>query len=71
MKTNGELYLQTSPERHLLCYYVRVLCETYINWINNYVGIDTFAEHNGLSDDQALKLIEIAKAVYNSPANDF
>jgi hypothetical protein len=42
----------------------------YLDWYNNYVGISTFAEHNGLTDDQASILIDLARSVYYSKHPD-
>ena len=39
------------------------LTELYYDWVNNYLTIATFAEHNGLHVEEAEKLIELARAV--------
>ncbi len=42
----------------------------YLDWLNNYASIDTYAEHNQLTYKQAFDLITIAKDVYNTVAPD-
>jgi len=42
----------------------------YLDWWNNYASIPTFAEHNGLTEEQAKTLLELAKDVYNSEHPD-
>ena len=46
------------------------LTAIYLDWVNNYAWIDTFAEHNGLTVKQAADLIKLAKEVYNSKHPD-
>lgn len=43
-----------------------VLTKVYYDWCNNYLTIDKFAEHNGLTYDQALDLIDLARKVAQS-----
>lgn len=38
----------------------------YFDWINNYITIALFAEHNGLTEQQAKELIDLAKSVVYS-----
>jgi hypothetical protein len=35
----------------------------YLDWRNNYLSIDVFAEHNGITKEQAEALLKIAKDV--------
>lgn len=42
------------------------LIEVYLDWRNNYVTVETYADHHGLNVDQAQKLIDLAKDIYNS-----
>jgi hypothetical protein len=44
-----------------------VMVEYYLDWRNNYLTIDRFAEHNGLTVNQAVDLIRQAKVIFNSP----
>ena len=39
----------------------------YLDWVNNYLTVEKFAEHNGLTEDQANALISLAGLVFNSP----
>ena len=43
-----------------------ILIKVYLDRVNNYLTDEKFAEHNGLSVDHAVKLIELAKSVFNS-----
>jgi hypothetical protein len=44
-----------------------VMIEYYLDWRNNYLTVDNFAEHNGLTPNQAADLIRQAKVIFNSP----
>ena len=44
-----------------------VMIDYYLDWRNNYLTVDKFAEHNGLALDQAIDLIRAAKVIFNSP----
>jgi hypothetical protein len=50
--------------------YRETLIAIYLDWLNNYASLDTFADHNGLYIEQAKDLIRIAKDVYNSDHPD-
>jgi hypothetical protein len=43
-----------------------VMIEYYLDYVNNYLTIDKFAEHNGLHLNQAIDLIRAAKLIFNS-----
>lgn len=43
------------------------LIDWYLDWVSNYLSVDKFAEHNGLSRDQALKLLELGEELHNTP----
>ena len=43
-----------------------VMIEYYLDYRNNYLTMDKFAEHNGLTLDQAIDLIRAAKVIFNS-----
>lgn len=43
------------------------LTNLYRDWFNNYLTVEKFAEHNGLTVDQATTLIALAANVINSP----
>jgi hypothetical protein len=38
----------------------------YLSWVNEYLTIDTFAEHHGLTYKQASDLIDLMQSVYNT-----
>jgi hypothetical protein len=40
-----------------------LLIKTYLDYRNNYLTIELFAEHNGLSAVQAAQLIDLARSV--------
>ena len=42
----------------------------YLDWVNNYIGVGTYAEHNGLTYNQAHSLLKLATVVYNSDHPD-
>ena len=42
------------------------LIDTYIDWVNNYISIAVYAEHHGLTPDQAKALLDLARDVVNS-----
>lgn len=42
------------------------LIEIYLDYLNNYLTIEKYAEHNGLHLYQAETLINLAREVFNS-----
>ena len=42
-----------------------VLNDLYLDYINNYLTIEKFAELNGLTEDEALTLIAIGRRINN------
>lgn len=44
----------------------KYLVNIYLNYIDNYLTIAEYAEHNGLTTDKAHKLLSIAEEVFNS-----
>jgi hypothetical protein len=42
------------------------LIEVYLDFRNNYLTIEKYAEHNGLHYNQAVTLLALAKDVFNS-----
>ena len=42
------------------------LIELYLDYRNNYLTIEKFAEHNGLHVWQAIDLISVAEKVFDS-----
>ncbi|QEG08727.1 hypothetical protein [Aeromonas phage 4L372XY] len=43
-----------------------ILAAQYVEFLNDYLTVAKFAEHKGLTGDQARQLIELAKSVYYS-----
>ena len=39
----------------------------YLDWFNNFVSIERYAEYYGLTVNEATKLIEVARMVVNTP----
>lgn len=42
------------------------LITAYHDYVNNYLTIELYAEHNGLTTEQGYALISLAREVYNS-----
>lgn len=47
------------------------LLALYLDWRNNYLSFATFAEHNGLTEDEAVDIIALAERVaeHDHPEN--
>lgn len=43
-----------------------ILSNIYLDWRNNYLTIEVFAEHNELTVEDASDLITLAREVFNS-----
>lgn len=37
----------------------------YLDWVNNFISVQAMADHYGLSFDECLNLIEVARSYYN------
>lgn len=46
------------------------LIAAYLDFRNNYLTVEKYAEHNGLTEEQAYKLIDLAKQVFESEHPD-
>ena len=64
-------HLETKSGIPLLYGMVSILCKAYEDYFNNYVSYKTYAEHNGITEEQSLKFIELAKEVYYSANVDY
>jgi hypothetical protein len=42
-----------------------ILINVYLDWRNNYLTIDKYAEHNGLTVNEAQTLIDLSREVFN------
>jgi len=46
------------------------LINAFLGFLNNYLTVEQWAEHNGLTEAQGLKLLALAQEVYNSEHPD-
>lgn len=46
------------------------LIAIYLDWVNDYLTTEKFAACNDLTDDQACRLINLAREVFNSAHPD-
>jgi hypothetical protein len=46
------------------------LAEVWLDWHNNYLSAEVFAEHNGITPEQARKLLAVARSVFDSKHPD-
>jgi len=42
------------------------LIEQYLDFRNNYLTIDTFADHQGMTNEQAKALIDLGRDLFNT-----
>ena len=42
------------------------LADLYLDWLNNYIGVDKFAEHNQISEQDAITLLSMGKEYHNN-----
>ena len=40
------------------------LATAYLDWVNNYVTIATYAEHYGLTEQEAIDFLNVAQSCY-------
>lgn len=57
---------ETSPWKDARTY----LTELYLDWLNNYLSVAKFAEHNGITEAQAMSLLDVARSVFNTKHPD-
>lgn len=62
---NNNIFSDSEP-MHTIIEARTVLRDIYLDWINNYISIELYAEHNGLTVEQAQRLIELSREVFNS-----
>jgi hypothetical protein len=43
------------------------LAALYLDWVNNYATLDIFAEHHGLTPDEAAYLLQAAESCHTNP----
>lgn len=46
------------------------LTAIYMSWVNDYLSAETFAEHHGITTEQAYILIDLARDVATSDHPD-
>lgn len=44
----------------------RALFELYLDWVNNYLTIEKFAEHHGLYVHEAEMLVQVAQSCFEN-----
>jgi hypothetical protein len=44
----------------------QTLIDAYLDYVNNYLTVKAYAEHNGLTLEQGQRFIQLAKEVYES-----
>jgi hypothetical protein len=42
------------------------LTALYLEWVNDYASLETFAEHKGLTQHEALILLEVSKSCFEN-----
>ena len=42
------------------------MIEVYLDRVNNYLTIEKFAEHNGLTNEQAKQFLGLAQSIFDS-----
>jgi len=47
-----------------------ILINAYLDYINNYLSVEKYAEHHGMTFLQGFYFIEVARAVFNSKHPD-
>lgn len=45
----------------------QTLINAYLDYVNNYLTIEKYAEHNGLTNEQANRLIDLGRDIYITP----
>lgn len=43
------------------------LAKAYVEWVNNYLTINAYAEHHGLTYTEADEFIKVARSCYYNP----
>jgi hypothetical protein len=43
------------------------LSRLYLSWVNDYFTIEKFAEHHGLTYEEASLLIDVAQSCFENP----
>jgi hypothetical protein len=56
--------MQTIAEIAMNTEFRNILINVYLDWRNNYLTVEKFAEHNGLFDNEAQTLIDLSRTVF-------
>ncbi len=43
------------------------IVNTYLDYRNNYLTIETFADHNGMTETHAKALVDLGRELFNTP----
>lgn len=43
-----------------------ILIAAYLDFLNNYLTVEKYAEHNGLTAEQGKMFIDLARDIFNS-----
>ena len=46
------------------------LIEVYLDWVNDFLTVERFAEYYGLTVEQADALLRVCKSIYNDSLGD-
>lgn len=49
----------------------KILRDIFLDWYNNYLTKELFAEHNGLTIKEATVLIELGRSVYERLVTEY
>jgi hypothetical protein len=47
-----------------------LLIAKFLEYVNQYLTVAVFSEHNGLTQEQGAKFLDLARSVYNSKHPD-
>jgi hypothetical protein len=56
--------MQTIADVAMTTEFRNILTAVYLEWRNNYLTIDKYAEHNGLLVNEAQRLIDLSRDVF-------
>ena len=60
------MYLIINTKKGLIMITRDQLFKDYTDWINNYLSIEVFAEHRGLTQAEAKMLIDLSKSCFEN-----
>lgn len=71
MKNYELMNLVTRQGNQILSNAIQTMCNAYLDYVNNYLLIDTWAESYGITPEASDAFYEACKAVYNAEASDY